>query len=116
MEDLISRQNLLRNLRRFAPEHFNALVNDLILKEPSAQRWIPCNEVSGKGYPKENGFYYVTEQNYGFYLDADTRQKVAHTSHFKNGEFSDRYYDENHSNIVAWMPLPKPYEAERKEE
>lgn len=37
MRDLIDRQSLLRNLRRFAPEHFNALVNDLILKEPSAQ-------------------------------------------------------------------------------
>ena len=38
MDDLISRQNLLSNLRRFAPEYFNALVNDLILKEPSAER------------------------------------------------------------------------------
>lgn len=85
-------------------------------KLPSAQQWIPCSEVSGEGYPKENGFYYVTEQNYGFYLDADTRQKVAHTSHFFNGDFTDRFYYENHSNIVAWMPLPKPYEAERKEE
>lgn len=79
------------------------------------QKWIPCSEVSGEGYPKEYGFYYVTERNYGFYLDADNKQNVAHTSHFFNGDFTDRFYDENHSNIVAWMSLPKPYE-ERKEE
>jgi len=34
--DLISRQSLLNSLNRFAPEHFNALVNDLIMKEPAA--------------------------------------------------------------------------------
>ncbi len=82
---------------------------------PSPQQWIPCSEVTGEGYPKEDGFYYVTERNYGFYLDADSKQNVTHTSHFFNGEFTYRFYDENHSNIVAWMPLPKPYEAERGE-
>ena len=76
---------------------------------PYEQKWIPCNEVTGEGYPKENGFYYVTERNYGFYLDADSKQNIAHTSHFFNGDFTYRFYDENHSNIVAWMPLPKPY-------
>lgn len=73
-------------------------------------QWIPCSEVSGEGYPKEDGFYYVTEQNYGFYLDADSKENVTHTSRFFNGDFTGRFYDENHSNIVAWMPLPKPYE------
>lgn len=35
-DDLISRESLIENLRRFAPEHYSALVNDLIIKEPTA--------------------------------------------------------------------------------
>lgn len=34
--DLISRESLIENLRKFAPEHYNALINDLIMKEPVA--------------------------------------------------------------------------------
>lgn len=77
-------------------------------------QWIPCDEVTGEGYPKEDGFYYVTERNYGFYLESDVKQNVAHTSPFFNGDFTDRFYDENHSNIVAWMPLPEPYKEEEE--
>lgn len=35
-DDLISRKSLIENLNKFAPEHYNALVNDLIAKEPTA--------------------------------------------------------------------------------
>lgn len=35
-DDLISRKNLIENLNKFALEHYNALVNDLIMKEPIA--------------------------------------------------------------------------------
>ena len=73
------------------------------------QQWIPCSEITADGYPNEDGTYYVTERNYGFYLDADFKQIVAHTSQFKNGDFVDRFYDSNYSNITAWMPLPWPY-------
>lgn len=34
--DLISRKSLIENLNKFAPEHYNSLVNDLIAKEPTA--------------------------------------------------------------------------------
>ena len=34
--DLISRKALIENLNRFAPEHYSALVNDLIVKQPAA--------------------------------------------------------------------------------
>ena len=70
-------------------------------------KWIPCSEETGDGYPEEDGFYYVTEQNY-------YKQRVTHTSHFKNGDFTDRFYDENYSNIIAWMPLPEPYKEEQE--
>lgn len=35
-DDLISRKSLIENLNKFAPEHYNTLINDLIAKEPTA--------------------------------------------------------------------------------
>lgn len=35
-DDLISRKSLIENLNKFAPEHYNALINNLIAKEPTA--------------------------------------------------------------------------------
>ena len=35
-DDLISRKSLIENLNKFALEHYNTLVNDLIMKEPTA--------------------------------------------------------------------------------
>lgn len=35
-DDLISRKSLIEHLNQFAPEYYNALVNDLIKKEPAA--------------------------------------------------------------------------------
>ena len=35
-DDLISRKSLIENLNKCAPEHYTALVNDLIMKEPTA--------------------------------------------------------------------------------
>lgn len=35
-DDLISRKSLIENLNKFALEHYNTLVNDLIMKEPIA--------------------------------------------------------------------------------
>ena len=35
-DDLISRKSLIENLNEFAPEHYTALVNYLIMKEPTA--------------------------------------------------------------------------------
>ena len=69
--------------------------------------WIPVSE----RLPEEDGFYYVTEQNYGCHLDADVKQRVAHTSHFRDGDFIDRLYTENYSNVVAYIKLPEPYKA-----
>ena len=35
-DDLISRESLIEHLKQFAPEHYSVLVNDLIMKEPTA--------------------------------------------------------------------------------
>ena len=36
-KDYICRQELIENLNRFAPEHYSVLVNNLIIKQPSAK-------------------------------------------------------------------------------
>lgn len=69
------------------------------------QKWIPCSE----RLPKKDGRYQVTWYDY-----------------VTNTEFIDiLWYEKNlwwnwHSTgnyaVIAWMPLPEPYEAERKEE
>lgn len=35
-DDLISRKSLIKNLNKFAPEHYSSLINELIVKEPTA--------------------------------------------------------------------------------
>ena len=36
MAEYIDRNELIKNLKRFAPEHYSALVNNLIKKQPTA--------------------------------------------------------------------------------
>lgn len=36
MNEYIEREKLIDNLNKFAPEHYNALVNQLIMKQPVA--------------------------------------------------------------------------------
>lgn len=74
--------------------------------------WTLCNEETGDGYPEEEGFYYVTEQNYGYLLDAPTKERCSHTSHFTDGKFTDRFYEKTHSNIIAWCKVPGTYNGD----
>lgn len=36
MDEYINRAELIENLNKFAPEHYNALINQLITKQPTA--------------------------------------------------------------------------------
>lgn len=36
MKEYIERNDLIKNLNYFAPEHYNALINQLIIKQPTA--------------------------------------------------------------------------------
>lgn len=66
MDEYIDRQELIENLNKFAFEHYNALVNQLIIKQPTADvlsieeaaellgrlEPTPC-ELKGNGWLKE---------------------------------------------------------------
>lgn len=78
--EYIERNELIKNLNTFAPEHYNALINDLIIKQPVADvesvkygHWIcigdideyifecsECHEIYylNDGTPKEHQYNY----------------------------------------------------------
>ena len=95
--DTISRQAVLNLIEQSCCDLEYACDNVALRKEvealPSAQPgWIPCSET-----PKEDGRYLVSVRILHEY------NKVM-VSRFDNGEFWD-------SDVVAWMPLPKPWEG-----
>ena len=57
----------------------------------SAQQWIPCSE----RLPDQNGKYLVVG-----------RQKAINILKFDGGRWYGKW------GVVAWMPLPEPYEGE----
>ena len=60
--------------------------------------WIPASEP-----PKENGEYLVTMKG------LNERDRFTTINYFYEGEWEN--FEEK---VLAWQPLPKPYEGERK--
>ena len=97
MVDLIDRQDLLKNLNRFAPEKYDALVNDIRKKQPTIEvkpHWIPCSERLPEGGQK----CLVCDKGS---IGIDTY--IGHGNPY-NWKWYTRDYE-------AWMPLPDPYKG-----
>ena len=78
-----------------------------IEKLSSAERWIPCSE----RLPEENGQYLITVK----YVHVDGYDDI----YAEHGEWADgkwHMFMFGHcgkvENIIAWMPLPEPYEED----
>ena len=72
-----------------------------LAEEKKKHRWIPV-----KNPPEENGGYICT-------LDGDLvggEDSFVGINWYENGEWDDA------EDVIAWMPLPGPYEGERDEE
>lgn len=68
----------------------------LIKEQP---RWIPCSE----RLPEKNGNYLVTvEAN-----DGTASIKFQMVDHYG----PDWLHEEKHEKVIAWMPLPEPYQS-----
>ena len=117
MEDLIKRSDAIKNIEMWLDndgEMFDVGLKQAIReikRLPSADRpqgeWIPCSE----RLPNENGDYLVTLEN-GVVkiLGYSTTQRTTYPKgfyHIKDG-FSWRQMQ---NPVVAWMPLPKPWEG-----
>lgn len=103
MSDLISREKAMMEARpeylnpnQKGHEEYNKAWNDGVkaywngLKElPSELEWIPCSEQE----PEEDGYYLVC---------------------WSDGQIETEWYDHEgwgYFDVVAWMPLPKPYKG-----
>ena len=104
MDDLISRQDAINELSYCQTYLFDTLDRDpkisledvkyAIEQLPSAQQWIPCSE----RMPERNGYYLVTG-----------RQGAVNKRLYQDG-----YWYGNWA-IIAWMPLPEPYEDKHED-
>ena len=77
---------------------WNDAVEAIVNKSMGALQWIPCSEKL-----PENGHYYLKCSKYG---------NVASDYYWDGFENAKKYGEE----VVAWMPLPKPYKADMRGE
>ena len=96
--ELIDRMSVIRAINDAYDESSNKesyrdKVTHKMMAIPSAEpKWIPVNEM-----PKEDGLYLVYTEEQPFVCP------------FEDGKF---FIDE----VIAWMPVPKPYEPQESEE
>lgn len=121
MSDLISRKMLIENLKKFAPEHYSALVNDLIMKQPTVfdpvfqerkhmnDGWIPVEE----RLPEVDKMPETDAECPEFNV---TIRGAKEATTLKYSPFDDAWFDDNGYiyPVIAWRPLPKPYRLERE--
>lgn len=106
-DDLISRQAAIDAVIEWygcEPSDMDYF-KEILAKQPSAQpeqRWIPCSEV----LPKDEKYYLVQNE----YWD----MMIARYTH---SEYWEQIYQLKpvKDEIIAWMPLPEPYKAERED-
>nr|DAP07799.1 MAG TPA: Protein of unknown function (DUF551) [Caudoviricetes sp.] len=81
---------------------------DIVKKQPKVNEWIPVEE----RLPEENGYYIVTAPS------CINEEMTTMELYFDDGKWLINEGDEifyYEKSIIAWMPLPKPYEKEVKE-
>ena len=109
MTDTISRQDAI-DATWFEPSYTDPLnvlteVRDRLKALPSAQpeqRWIPCSE----RLPETSGTYLVSG------MWASGRVAVGDCEY----SIYDGYFDTSWNfDVLAWMPLPEPWEGEGNE-
>ena len=111
MDDLINREDAIKAVRESKPWHFNEIVPVLsaIKGIPSAENkgeWIPCSE----RLPEDGGEYLVTY--HPCYWDrVEDGIKVGLDTFRGKTTWAKKKYQK----VVAWMPLPDPWEGEDDE-
>ena len=79
-------------------------IKDLEVLEQQESRWIPTSE----RYPK-------IEDEYKDFLVIDDNGKVSVQEFFISLDEEPQPYFSGMVNVIAWMPLPKPYKAESED-
>ena len=71
-----------------------------LLKEDSAQQWIPCSE----RLPEEFGDYLVSVKRHGWNCEEHIENDIAYWDDLEGFHKVDE--------VLAWMPLPDCYQGE----
>lgn len=112
MNDLISRQDAINELYNINPSEDLLFVDAIVdmlenLPEKSEQKWIPVTE----SLPKDNRQVLVYAQSVHYALAKYDEMREADGKYRKQWVTFDAwkpYY--TIENVIAWMPLPKPWE------
>ena len=90
---------------------------------PKKERWIPCSErlpedgqrciVTTKGRLSYSYCEIASYSNNLYNVDEFDFYDKKNTSGFYNYDSEYGYYE--NTDVIAWMPLPEPYNAESKE-
>lgn len=116
---LINADSLIED---FDPEHYfdwyTPSIIETINKQPTVElsvrgKWIPCSE----RLPETNGVYSITRKisdgEYRWYISDSAYFDGQNTWHSDNRVNHDREYLKD---VIAWMPLPAPYDMRKKVE
>lgn len=130
MSDLISRSGMVDSLTKYRIEKMLEGKNvslvweciDKVLQQPSIDavpQWIPCSE----RLPEESGRYLVTRGlnacgslwNRSYIANYSDLMGIKSKRIWWQGNVGKSDF-ERLDDVLAWMPLPKPYKEERREE
>lgn len=103
MSDLISRQAAINAIENtdceISTDDWDELT-DAIMQLPSAEpKWIPVTE----RLPEESGYYLITSKCGDVF---DTEIRFFFFQHERRTKWKEGF-----GEVIAWMPLPKPYEG-----
>lgn len=80
-------------------------------EEQCKHRWIPVEE----RLPEKDDFVLVTVSGtYNHLTFSDALQLASYTE--DDGWFIESYPEWDDPNVIAWMPLPEPYQWEKNNE
>lgn len=99
MDELIKKQDAIDALFEWYETPMNQDAVDVICNVPSAQQWIPVSEK----YPKP-------EEEYKNFLTVDDKGEITIQEFLLSLDEEPQPYFTGMIQVVAWMPLPNPYE------
>lgn len=80
---------------KFDDDMLHEIVEEAVKNIEIEPKWIPCSE----RLPKDNGYYLTTAMYHEVYCDYWEEERFNRTE-----------------TVIAWMPLPEPYEADMRGE
>ena len=98
-------------IERLAAYEDTGLTPEEIERLKKQHRWIPVEE----RLPEKDDFVLVTVSGtYNHLTFSDALQLASYTE--DDGWFIESYPEWDDPNVIAWMPLPEPYQWEKNNE